>query len=74
MEKTCPVCGLTLSELSARGRLGCPECYRVFAREVEMAVERLHGVPAPAEPNPWPTRGARPRPETPAPEPVPQRS
>ena len=72
MEKRCPVCGLTLALLAAQGRLGCPECYRVFAREVEMAVERLHGVPAPAEPYPWPTRGARPRPD--APETVPPRS
>lgn len=54
----CAACGTTLDQFSATGLLGCPRCYVVFAREVEAAVEALHGVPAPPERNPWPTRGA----------------
>ena len=36
----CPVCGWTREKLSeAKGKLGCPECYRVFGRIVDQALE-----------------------------------
>ena len=57
-ERVCPDCGLTESELYAEGLMGCPTCYRIFVREVRMAVEKLHGVAPPEEKNPWPTRRA----------------
>jgi protein arginine kinase activator len=62
----CPTCGLTYEELAKHGHMGCPACYRVFARLVAQAVEVLHGVAAPVEPSPWPTRRALspPRPKT----------
>lgn len=63
MERRCPVCGLTRDELLATGLLGCETCYKVFALEIEQAVQALHGVAAPREPNPWPTRRAVPAPE-----------
>lgn len=31
----CPVCGFTLETFRKTGRLGCPDCYTVFARELE---------------------------------------
>lgn len=64
--RTCAGCGTTLSEFSTTGLLGCARCYTTFAREIEAAVEALHGVPAPPEPNPWPTRGAVRAPMAPA--------
>lgn len=62
----CPICGLTAAELRDSGRMGCAECYRVFAAMVVQAVAVLHNVAvelppsqndAPS-PNPWPTRRA----------------
>ena len=40
---TCPVCGLTFMEYRARGRLGCPNDYRVFARGLLPLLGRAHG-------------------------------
>jgi len=57
-QRACAACGTTLEHFARTGLLGCARCYVVFAREVEAAVEAVHGVPAPPEPNPWPTRGA----------------
>lgn len=31
---SCPVCDFTLETYRRTGRLGCPDCYRVFAREI----------------------------------------
>lgn len=31
----CPACGFTLDVFRKTGRLGCPDCYTVFARELE---------------------------------------
>lgn len=31
----CPACGFTLEGYRKTGRLGCPDCYAVFARELE---------------------------------------
>lgn len=58
LARACPGCGLTEEELGRTGRMGCAQCYRTFARQVAQAVRILHGVDAPPEPNPWPTRRA----------------
>lgn len=31
----CPACGFSLDVFRKTGRLGCPDCYTVFARELE---------------------------------------
>lgn len=31
----CPACGFTLDIFRKTGRLGCPDCYTVFARDLE---------------------------------------
>jgi protein arginine kinase activator len=40
---TCPDCGLKFMEFRARGRLGCPNDYGVFARGLLSLVQRTHG-------------------------------
>jgi len=40
---TCPECGLKFMEFRSRGRLGCPNDYRVFARGLLPLVQRAHG-------------------------------
>lgn len=45
-EKTadkCPSCGLTLVEFRKDGRLGCPECYTTFKREIEVFLQNTTG-------------------------------
>ena len=40
---TCPDCGLKFMEFRSRGRLGCPNDYRVFARGLLPLLNRAHG-------------------------------
>jgi len=40
---TCPDCGLKFMEYRARGRLGCPNDYNVFARGLLPLLNRAHG-------------------------------
>ncbi len=40
--KTCPVCGSTLHSISESGKLGCAQCYEVFADELKPAIARIH--------------------------------
>jgi protein arginine kinase activator len=40
---TCPDCGLKFMEFRSRGRLGCPNDYRVFATGLLPLVQRAHG-------------------------------
>jgi protein arginine kinase activator len=42
-ELTCGGCGLTYAEFRQRGRLGCPECYRVFREGLCPLLEKIHG-------------------------------
>ena len=35
----CPVCGFMLEDYRRTGHLGCPDCYTVFARELDPAAE-----------------------------------
>lgn len=40
--RACPTCGLRLADFRQTGLLGCPDCYRTFAAELEGVVERAH--------------------------------
>lgn len=39
MFNRCPVCGFGVEDYRNTGHLGCPDCYRVFARELDPAAE-----------------------------------
>ncbi len=39
----CPVCGATLSDIAAEGKVGCSECYRTFRAELSPTIRRIHG-------------------------------
>lgn len=39
----CSACGTTKSDLREKGRLGCSECYAVFAATLEPILSRTHG-------------------------------
>ena len=41
--KSCPRCGLTLAKFKKIGKLGCNECYMVFASEVRKVVGKMFG-------------------------------
>ncbi len=40
---TCPSCGMTLSELQRKGRVGCPDCYHTFAEVLTPYIKRVQG-------------------------------
>ncbi len=40
-EKSCPVCGMTLSRFSKTGMLGCPECYNTFEKELRPMILKI---------------------------------
>lgn len=42
-ELRCPRCGGGLADFRDAGRLGCPECWEVFAAPLSDLVRRLHG-------------------------------
>lgn len=39
---SCPACGLSVRKFQKEGRLGCPECYQVFSREIVGVLSSLH--------------------------------
>ena len=41
--KKCPTCGCTFAEISASGKVGCPECYTVFSDELASTLRAVHG-------------------------------
>lgn len=41
--ESCPRCGMKLSEFRKQGKLGCPECYSAFKREVDLFLENTAG-------------------------------
>jgi protein-arginine kinase activator protein McsA len=43
IEKICPECGTTLSKFYQTSMLGCPTCYRVFEREITLALKKIQG-------------------------------
>ena len=41
--KTCPKCGMTLSEFNSGGMFGCSECYSAFREELDPMLNRIQG-------------------------------
>lgn len=41
--QVCPVCGTTLEEFTASGKLGCDKCYETFSDILQPVINRLHG-------------------------------
>jgi protein arginine kinase activator len=41
-ELKCEACGFTQADLKKTGRLGCSECYRVFAEPLEALLKGMH--------------------------------
>lgn len=39
----CSGCGLVWGDFKKTGRLGCPECYDKFMRELKILLRRIHG-------------------------------
>lgn len=73
----CPACGFTRAHLKKIGRMGCPECYRVFANDLESMLRAMHkgtrhvgkapvkqapASPAPSPPEPPPAAPAKAQP------------
>ena len=42
-KKTCPTCGASFADLRQNGKVGCPECYTVFAEELHDTIQSIHG-------------------------------
>jgi len=39
----CSNCGLTFQDIKQSGKLGCSECYRVYDKQLESSLRRIHG-------------------------------
>ena len=42
VELKCPRCGFSQADFKKSGRLGCPECYQVFAEGLEGLLKTMH--------------------------------
>ena len=42
-KKKCTLCSSTFDDLVKNGKVGCAECYKVFADELQRSVESIHG-------------------------------
>lgn len=42
-EEACPRCGMTFSQITQAGKLGCSACYETFEPQLEALVRRIHG-------------------------------
>ncbi|HBT77704.1 MAG TPA: DNA helicase UvrBC [Planctomycetaceae bacterium] len=42
-QETCPVCGISFFDFRSRGRLGCPNDYACFERQLEPLIQNIHG-------------------------------
>jgi protein arginine kinase activator len=42
LTQKCPSCNWTLKALRQTGRVGCPECYKVFREVIDNALENMH--------------------------------
>ena len=52
----CPACGFTLEDYRNTSRLGCPDCYSVFARELGETAAASAKADSPAEADAPPSR------------------
>jgi protein arginine kinase activator len=43
LEENCPLCGLTFSQITRAGKLGCSVCYDKFEPQLESLLRRIHG-------------------------------
>lgn len=41
--KKCTLCGAKFEDLVAEGKVGCPECYKVFSDELAATISKIHG-------------------------------
>lgn len=39
----CPSCGISLQEVSVKGRLGCADDYLIFSSQIVQGLEQYHG-------------------------------
>ena len=39
----CPCCGGSFPDMASEGRMGCPDCYRVFSESLQAPLRILHG-------------------------------
>ena len=39
----CTTCGKAFSDYEKTGRLGCGDCYKIFEKELESVLRRIHG-------------------------------
>lgn len=42
-EEVCPQCGITFSQITQAGKLGCSVCYQTFSAQLEPLLRRIHG-------------------------------
>ncbi|EGW37738.1 UvrB/UvrC motif-containing protein [Desulfosporosinus sp. OT] len=42
-EMACPKCGITFSQITQAGKLGCSACYETFEAQLEPLLRRVHG-------------------------------
>ena len=43
-EDSCPVCGMTFSQLMAGGAPGCSRCFSVYHRQLRSIIQKMHGL------------------------------
>jgi protein arginine kinase activator len=43
-QQTCPVCGISFYDFRSRGRLGCPNDYDCFSKQLDALIINIHGV------------------------------
>ncbi|EGO62873.1 UvrB/UvrC motif-containing protein [Acetonema longum] len=57
-EIACPNCGMTYSDFSQNGKIGCSVCYTTYADRLERLLRRVHGASAHTGKVPCRTGGA----------------
>ena len=63
-EKKCTACGTVYAEIAKHGKVGCPECYRVFEDELARLIASVHGTTSHTGSVPSRQRAIRERSET----------